>query len=176
MDHRIRKRMQRLLRELDVRIPAPFTAEEFCRNLASAREREIHLVPWDTTRASVPCGLWISTEQADYVIYEQAAAAILREHIILHELGHLLLGHAGAVDLQGVLGTFDILDTSVVERVLGRTSSYDAREEREAEILASVIGEHPARYASEAQGQLSADAAAVVDRFGAALAADRRWR
>lgn len=174
-DRGLRRRMEQRVRELNVRIPAPFSAEEFCRNLAEARGRPIHLIPWDTTAAVVPCGLWISTGQADYIIYEQAAAAVLRQHIILHELGHLLLGHTGVANLEDVVGAFDILDHAVVERVLGRTSHYDAREEREAEVLASVIGEQR-RSTPALPRQLGAADAAVLDRFSAALAGDRGWR
>ncbi|HWH01081.1 MAG TPA: hypothetical protein VNV66_17610, partial [Pilimelia sp.] len=148
-DGRLRRRMQRRARELGVRIPAPFSAERFCRDLGAARGRPIHLIPWDTTTATVPCGLWISTDRADYIVYERAAAAILREHIILHELGHLLLGHTGAPNLPDVTASFELLDAAVVERVLGRTGAYDAREEREAEVFASVVGEQPTRHAPD---------------------------
>jgi hypothetical protein len=175
-DKRLRRDLEQRLRALDVTIPSPFSAEAFCGNVAEARGRAIHLIPWDTTAAVVPCGLWISTVNADYIVYEQAAAGILRQHIVLHELAHLLLGHQGAAQLAGAAGQFEFLEPDMVDRVLGRTSAYDAREEREAEVLASMVGEQPARYGSAAPGRLGAGDAAVLDRFSAALAADRSWR
>jgi len=173
-DNRLRRQLEQRLRALNVTIPVPLSAEAFCRSVAEARGRPIKLVPWDTTGAVVPCGLWISTENADYIVYEQAAPGILRQHIVLHELAHLLLGHEGAAQLN-VASQFQFLDSAMVERVLGRASAYDACEEREAEVLASMIGEQPARYGPVVPDQLGA-AAAVLDRFSAALAADRSWR
>jgi hypothetical protein len=176
MDGRLRRRMEQHLRQLNVRIPAPFSAEMFSANLAQARGREIHLVPWDTTGATVPCGLWISTSTADYIIFEQAVAPILRDHIILHELCHLLLGHAGGLSLENAGGLFDIINPETVKQVLGRDSAYDAREERDAEVFASVIGDTPPRHGTNPVLALDDADAAVLDRFGAALAGDRTWR
>jgi hypothetical protein len=39
--------------------------------------------------------LWLATADADYIIADESAPAILREHTILHELAHLLLQHTG---------------------------------------------------------------------------------
>jgi hypothetical protein len=239
VDGRHRRRLARRLRSLRVPIPAPFTVERLCANLARSRGRPIHLLPWDTTGAAVPCGLWVSTERADYVVYERAAAPILRQHIVLHELAHLMLGHSGAPDLGGLdvgglgIGTrgpgppgtrgpgapgghgpgppgtrgpgapgghgpgppgtrgpdvhgghgpggadagFQTLDPMLVRRVLGRTNAYAAAEERDAEILASLIGEQaPTHRATGAPAPLTASDAAVLDRFSSALVADRDW-
>lgn len=175
-DKKLRRNLEQRLRALHVTIPSPFSAEAFCTNVAEARGRAIHLIPWDTTTAVVPCGLWISTVNADYIVYEQAAAGILRQHIVLHELAHLLLGHQGAAQLDSAAGKFQFLDPAMVDRVLGRTSAYDADEEREAEVLASMVGEQPTRYGSVQPGRLGDADAAVLDRFSAALAADRSWR
>lgn len=176
MDTRLRRRMERHLRGLDVRIPVPFSAQVFCAGLAEARGRAIHLVPWDTTGATVPCGLWISTSTADYIIYERAAPPFLRQHIILHEISHLLLGHAGGLDLQDAADLFEVVNPRTVRQVLARSSAYDAGEERDAEVLATVIGEQPGRPGLGAPAHLNDADAAVIDRFGAALGGDRTWR
>jgi hypothetical protein len=174
MTARLRRRLERQLHVLNVPLPRPFTADEFCARLARTRGRPIHLLPWDTTGAMVPCGLWVSTDRADYIIYEQATTEILRQHIILHEVAHLVLGHAGALDLGVATDVFDVLDPSMVRRVLGRTSAYDADEEREAEVLASLIGEQAAEFSSGLPRQMPASDAAVIHRLGSALAADLR--
>lgn len=168
----LRRRLERQLRGLDVSIPAPFNVEGLCANLARSRGRPIHLLPWDTTAATVPCGLWVSTNRADYIVYAEAATGILRSHIILHEVAHLLLGHAGAVDLSDAAALFEVLDPSVVRRVLARTNTYDAIEEREAEVLASIIGEQTSGLLPDVPRTLPPSDAAVIDRLNTALAAD----
>ena len=63
-----------------------------------------------------------------------------REHIILHELGHLLCEHqpTEVIDQEVVAQLFPHLNPAVVQRVLGRTT-YTAIEEQEAEMLASLV-------------------------------------
>jgi hypothetical protein len=172
MNSGLRRRLERQLRALDVSIPTPFSVEALCVNLARSRGRPIHLLPWDTTGATAPCGLWVSTNSADYIIYAEAATRILRRHIILHEVAHLLLGHAGAIDLNDAAALFEVLDPSVVRRVLARTSTYDAIEEREAEVLASIIGEQASGLLPDLPRKLPPSEAAIIHRLNSALAAD----
>lgn len=75
------------------------------------------------------CGLWVGTASVDYVFYEAQTTPLHREHIVLHELGHILFGHHSleGEDADGNLPT-----------VLGRTN-YTTRQEQEAEMLASMI-------------------------------------
>ena len=48
------------------------------------------------------CGLWLGTDDADYVFYEARTAPLHREHIILHEIGHVLCDHHRGVT-EGVV-------------------------------------------------------------------------
>ncbi|TMQ92731.1 hypothetical protein ETD83_26690 [Actinomadura soli] len=62
-----------------------------------------------------------------------------REHIALHEIGHLLAGHqtgVGVGDLASVL--LPDLSPTMVRAVLGRTS-YTSEQEREAEYFATLL-------------------------------------
>jgi hypothetical protein len=63
-----------------------------------------------------------------------------QDHIVLHEICHLLCGHAGddALGTEHARLLFPNLDPAMVGRVLGRTS-YSTEEEQEAELLASMI-------------------------------------
>jgi len=78
----------------------------------------------------------------DYVFYEPETSQLHREHIILHELGHLLCEHqpTEVIDEEVIAQLFPDLNPTVVHRVLGRTT-YTAVEEQEAEMVASLVRE-----------------------------------
>ncbi|RGC65017.1 hypothetical protein C5N14_30675 [Micromonospora sp. MW-13] len=129
---RIRRRCEALLRTLDV--PRPLDVHQLCAQVARLRGRPIHLLPTAFPDGTV-CGLWIASDSADYLAYEQDTSAIHQEHILLHELGHLLCGHDG--DDIGT-GLFPTLEPATVRRMLARTN-YSTAQELEAELLASLI-------------------------------------
>jgi hypothetical protein len=123
--------------ELD--LPRPFDLAEFADRVGRDRGRPLlriaHALPVDGPR-----GLCLSTRDADYIVYEQATSPLHQEHIVLHEICHLLCGHTGHESLGAghARQLFPSLDPAVVARVLGR-SSYPTEEEQEAELLASMI-------------------------------------
>ncbi len=91
--------------------------------------------------ATGACGLWLGTEEADYVFYEARTAPVHREHIILHEIGHVLCDHHRIVT-DGDDGPAARLlgdpHPGLVRRLMARTS-YTTTEEQEAEMIASLI-------------------------------------
>ncbi|NUT98511.1 MAG: hypothetical protein HOY78_41530 [Saccharothrix sp.] len=133
---RARRRHAALLRDLPA--PAPFDARELCRQVAALRRRPIRLLPM--TGLDDVCGLWIATDTADLIFHESGTSPPHQDHIVLHELAHLLCDHRSAsvtpADLTRVL--LPHLDPDVVRRVLGR-AAYTTEEEWEAETLASLI-------------------------------------
>jgi hypothetical protein len=135
---RLRRRCAALVRDLPM--PAPFDARALCEQVAARRGRPITLVPMEGL-AGV-CGLWVATATADLIFYEQVTTPPHQEHIILHELGHLLCDHHRSPDALGlpVAELLPSLDPAMVQRVLGR-AGYTSDEEREAELLASMIRE-----------------------------------
>ncbi|MEU2729123.1 regulator component [Streptomyces griseoviridis] len=87
------------------------------------------------------CGLWLGSDDADYVFYEARTAPLHREHIILHEIGHILCDHHRGItdpgdELTGRL--LSGLQPHLVKRLMARTS-YTTAEEQEAEMIASLI-------------------------------------
>jgi hypothetical protein len=171
------RRYEQLLRRLDATIPVPFDALTFAGNIAERRDRAIHILPMDTSDATAPCGLWMATAKADYIVVDNRAPAALREHILLHELAHLLCDHTGRLRLDAAGLDFDILDPAMVERVLGRTSRYPDEQEREAEGLASVISRFAARRSPLPRPRDATDAGtAELDRVSSAFVADRTWK
>lgn len=120
----------------------PFCIGTLCSELSKRRRRPLHLhpIPLDTSEV---CGLWIGTDAEDHIFYEQHTARSHQEHIILHEIGHMLFGHRSDASVASVASgvsdaLFPDLDTRLVRRVLGRTN-YSSRQEQEAEMLASLI-------------------------------------
>jgi hypothetical protein len=69
---------------------------------------------------------------------DRTAPAPLHEHVILHELSHIICDHRGTTAAER-LTQYGLLAPSTVKRMLERTL-YDSAEEREAELLASEIG------------------------------------
>lgn len=135
---RIRKACEAKLRTLS--LPRPFTVQDFCEALARDRGRPLKLVPI-TGNVDGPCGLWICTVEADYVFHQVATSPFHQEHIILHELAHMIFDHAvmrvSADRLMARL--FPDLAPDVVAKVLARTS-YSTEQEQEAETLAGLLG------------------------------------
>jgi len=83
--------------------------------------------------------VWIATAKADYILYQQETSKAHQNHIILHELGHLLAGHTSDEQDDGLLaGLYPDLEPDAVRRALRRTS-YDSAHEREAETVATII-------------------------------------
>ncbi|MEC3973705.1 hypothetical protein [Amycolatopsis sp. H20-H5] len=150
---RQRKQLWRRCRRLadTVTLPEPFDAEAFVALLARQRGRPIELMPVSVPSGG-PCGLLMSTERADYILCPTDTTALHQRHILLHEVGHLLCGHTGsgagadgaALD-AAVTGTLmPNLSPELVRRVLGRTT-YTEVQEREAELLATLLAQRVAR-------------------------------
>ena len=132
----VRRRCESTLR--DVSVPSPFDVRAFTATVSSRRGRPIHLLPKSARLG--PCGVWLAMPSADYVFFENATSPLHREHIILHELGHLLRNHAPTevIDDRALRLLLPTLDVDVVRRVMGRTN-YTAIEEQEAEMIASLV-------------------------------------
>jgi hypothetical protein len=126
----LRRRCEQRLR--GVRIPQPFDLDAFCREVETRRGRRLVRRPLPGLGSYAPCGLWIGTPEADHVFYDAGTSPLHAEHIVLHELAHILSGHG----LDDAL--FPDLDPELVTRMLGRVA-YTTIQEREAEMMASLI-------------------------------------
>jgi hypothetical protein len=120
-------------------IPEPWDFGTFVKILGDERGRRIELIPV-VAEPGQPCGLLVSTDQADYIFYAANTTQLHQLHIGCHEVAHLLRGHGGttALDVDVSRLLMPSLPASVIERVLGRTV-YSAAEEHDAELLASLI-------------------------------------
>ncbi|MFE5565067.1 hypothetical protein ACFQ68_08750 [Amycolatopsis japonica] len=145
MQRQLRRQWRQLLSKLDVR--PPLDVAELCRQVGELRGKPIRLVAHPIS-ANGPFGAWITTAAADYLLYQENTSKSHQDHIILHELGHLLGGHQSAdsgedvpnsdPDLDLLQERYPDIGPGSVQRALRRTS-YDTAEEIEAESAATII-------------------------------------
>ncbi|WP_166355023.1 hypothetical protein [Phytoactinopolyspora limicola] len=142
---RIRQTCEEQLRRFV--LPEPFTIDAFCSTLARERDKPIRLMPMPDG-ADSPCGMWLATADTDWVFHQAATSQLHQEHIVLHELAHMIFGHTTKQDraerLQARL--LPDLDPQMIASVLARTA-YTSVEEQQAEMLAGLIGAHVRRRA-----------------------------
>ncbi|MET9297154.1 hypothetical protein [Streptomyces sp. NPDC003077] len=157
----------------DLHIPRPFDLGDFLGHLAARRARPIHLQPQVTPPAG-PCGLWIATAAADYIFYDEATTALHRDHIVLHEVGHMLSGHTNLLipDPAATAQPGPEVDPGEIQAVRAR-SHYSDREEQEAEMIASLILRHADRVSS-ARRPATSQQAQVISRMDDVFGPKRR--
>lgn len=124
-------------------LPRPFELQQFIQVLAAERGRPITVLPIPA-RPNGPCGLLAATDEVDYILYAADTSPMHQQHILLHEIAHLLCEHHRAPAAEGAQGGASFagllprLPQELVNRVLGRTA-YSEPQEREAELLATLI-------------------------------------
>jgi hypothetical protein len=162
------KRLWRRCRELAdaVPVPAPFRTDTFVEAVAAHRGRPIELMPAPATTGA-PCGLLMTTDRADYILYPVDTTELHQQHILMHELAHLLCGHTGGteIDAAATRALMPNLSPELVRRVLGRTV-YSEAEEQEAELLASLIAQRVARLPRPPSGPAPDEVVKLARLFG----------
>lgn len=106
-------------------VPQPFTLLSFVQALRDCLPKPVELVG-APLGGSAPCGWLVRTSEIDYVCYPTNTSTLHQLHIVLHEVGHLVLGHSGSPLL------------------LGR-SQGDMYTERDAETFATMAARRIAR-------------------------------
>lgn len=113
------------------------------------------------------CGTWLGTATADYVFYEQDTSRLHQQHIVCHEIGHILRRHQPGKILSSDVGRAiaPAIEPSDIWRVLGR-DSYGDDDEFEAELIATLIlrriGRLTVREAPAAIDPVASDAIARI--------------
>ncbi|MBN3931108.1 ImmA/IrrE family metallo-endopeptidase [Streptomyces verrucosisporus] len=129
---------------------------DVCEQVGRRRGRAIRLVPMELEEPLLH-GLWIALPDTDVIVYRANTSRPHQEHIIAHELSHIICEHDfGALPGPAVPAhLFPEADPDLVRRSLKR-SAYDDRAEQEAEMMASLLLAHARRKA--APGPEDADA------------------
>jgi hypothetical protein len=136
-DLHLRRGVKKLLQELDV--GTPLDVRDLCLRLAAHRGRPIELVPFPLPVPGA-FGLWIAFADVDQILYQQHTTSAHQDHIILHEVGHMISGHGSDDGPTGLTALFPDIPADVVRRALHR-EGYGPVAEREAEMVATVIKE-----------------------------------
>lgn len=120
---------------------------EFVGAVAKHRGRRIVTMAEDLSLDS-PTGYWISTLEADYVVYPEDCTDDQRAVIICHELAHMLLDHQAPEGNLYVQELAPSIDPAVAARFLNRHGFGDAMEV-DAENMATQLTTELARRADE---------------------------
>jgi hypothetical protein len=168
-----RRECEALVAALD--LPDPFDLAEMCTLLGARLGRPIVLMSHAMVIGGL-CGTWMRTETADYVFYEQDTSRLHQQHIVCHEIGHLLRRHEPGKVLSSDLARTmaPTVKPNDVRRVLGR-DSYNDDDEFEAELIATLILRHigrmPVREAPAATGPAAGD---IIARISHSLSRGER--
>jgi hypothetical protein len=133
----VRRACEARLAGLDVPTVSSVTA--LCARIGAQRGRPIHLIPV-AVPATHPCGFWVATDVADFILYEANTSRTHQEHIVAHELAHMICCHRGTgpLDDMSARRLFPDVDPQLVRDMLQR-AAYTDSQEQEAEVMASVI-------------------------------------
>lgn len=144
------------LRTRGLTTPRPFDVAELCRRVSATLGQPITLVgvPMPT---GAPFGLTFFTDDGHIIAYEERTSQVHRDHIIAHEIGHVLLDHRtfAVNDIAASQLLMPTLRPTLVHRVLNRTGAYGRGAEQEAEMMATILLEDAGRGDLPAPGPLS---------------------
>ncbi|MDX2137284.1 MAG: ImmA/IrrE family metallo-endopeptidase [Chloroflexota bacterium] len=108
-----------------------FEIHDFVRAVADKVQRAICVVP--TLCAVEIAAVWVRTARYDFIFVRQTASPVLQTHSILHELGHIALGHHGYT-------MNDAQPNAVVKAIAASKSRIeDTPEEAQAERFAIEV-------------------------------------
>jgi hypothetical protein len=156
-------------------LPDPFDLGDFCTRLSRQLGQSLVLMSHSMVIGGL-CGAWMRTAKADYVFYEEDTSLLHQQHIVFHEIGHILRAHVPGKELSKDLARTIAAGSRVsdVFRVLGR-DSYAEDDEFEAELIATLImrriGRHPLREVPRATDPNADD---VIARITASLSRGER--
>ncbi|HLS79098.1 MAG TPA: hypothetical protein VK083_20155 [Nocardia sp.] len=132
-----------------VPLPDPWDVNDYLARVAAHRGRSISIrpVPADML-AEIGCrgaGLWVARRYDDMIVYDSEATGRNADHIILHEVGHMLLGHGpDAADLDapsaGALpaALAALLPAVAGQHVLGH-NEFGPENEQHAQVFADMM-------------------------------------
>ncbi|MFC9767695.1 hypothetical protein [Rhodococcus jostii] len=117
-------------------LPTPWNIEELCASLATERDRALILHPMNLP--ALPFGLWYDDGTRDNIVYRSTVTGFHRDHIILHEICHMLARHT-QLPLRTSLDTGG-RDVGLRPRErAAEINPYTARQEELAESFATIV-------------------------------------
>lgn len=127
-------------------LSATIEPEALAAKLSQLRGRPIKVMPYpDAVVAefrqvddSLPYGVWINSQVADYVFYRTDTTPSHQRHIILHELGHISCRHVGDQIRHPAVGGSELGQADVVSAVK-RAGGFAEDQEQAAESFAYLV-------------------------------------
>jgi hypothetical protein len=146
---RCQQRVEDLLQHTG--IPHPWDTNQFLDRLERYRGRDIDLcaISWTVGDS---CGAWQQHGDHDVIAYAANTSGFHQDHIILHEIGHMISQHRGRCVLseEQAQRLAPDLAPAALAHLLNRSTSQ--AEEHEAETIASLI-----HHRAHARPQLALD-------------------
>jgi hypothetical protein len=133
---RARTRVRDLLR--DVPLPRPWSMNAWVDLLERRRGREIDLVAVEYAPGR-PSGAWQRRADYDLIAYTAGTSPLHQDHIIAHEIAHMLCGHRGVCLMSKAEAATVAPDLSahLLSHLLTRVTSDE--NEYEAELIAVLL-------------------------------------
>lgn len=107
-------------------LPDPWDVSVLCDLLAEKRGRPLLLHSIDLP--ALPFGLWYDDGERDHVMHRSGVQGYHRDHVVLHELCHLLARH----NTTSAFTFEELVENAARNR-------FDARQEEIAEMFASRV-------------------------------------
>ncbi|RJO74819.1 hypothetical protein D5S18_15360 [Nocardia panacis] len=142
-----------------VPLPNPWDLNAYLAAVAAHRGRPIALRPvpaavLDETACRVGA-LWLARGHDDIIVYDDSAGGRATEHVVLHGIGHLLLGHGPAEAHAQGLGSAALDRSASVERLPARLAA--ALPTISAQSIRHVLGHREFRPDQERDAEVFAD-------------------
>jgi hypothetical protein len=121
-----------------VPVPRPWSMNAWVDSLEAWRGREIDLLPV-RYRPGQPSGAWQPRSNYDLIAYTEHTSALHQDHIIAHELGHMLCAHTGTC-LMSESDAAELapdLSPQMLSHLLTRVTT--GSDEYEAELIAVLL-------------------------------------
>ncbi|MEU6484881.1 hypothetical protein [Streptomyces sp. NPDC046887] len=139
-----RRDSRRFVRDLG--LPPADSIRDLLPHVEKRSGHPIRVVPNPLGGTQGVCGVWIRTGAGvDYIFVDEKTSRAHQDHIIAHELAHILCDHHGALTPAPAVVMTDQLITTLapetVRTMLGR-SDYTYQDEREAELIGSHLQRH----------------------------------
>lgn len=177
---RLRKQVRRELRGLN--ITPPLRVDVLCERLGERRGRPIKLVEWPLeVPGPSPFGLWLPIGDTDYILVQKHTSRVHQDHIIIHELAHILAGTGSDEHDAEVWEQLHDFDPETIRRRFrdehrptdDRRTDYEPPHEWRVELVATIVREWASVVDYTTPRELSDDP--VVRRLQDALGDRQGW-
>ncbi len=163
---RARTRVRDLLRHVPA--PRPWSMNAWIDRLEQHRGRDIDLVAVDYAPGQ-PSGAWQRHEDFDLIAYAAGTSPLHQDHIIAHEIAHLLCEHRGECVLTEAEAAAVAPDLSahLLSHLLTRVTTH--ADEYEAELIAVFLMSAATSEDAQLRPGASGPAADRARRFASLL-------